>query len=465
LKKALVVAMVMVLGLGLAAWAGSFSGEWNSKVSFDLSAGAGSAITLAGFQSFIDVQYGVGTFTFESSTLFREAGLLGQWFEAFGTLGAFQVWSLLTFDPANALFVDFEAVVDVSIAGVEIYAGAALQDPSWNGTWTSSVYSVPTGDVGFGSLFGVIGTAGDLKVGGEIDFNVSPLIHWVWHYGVFGGVTDWTYFVCDPYDIEGAAWQSLTVIQTDCTTAFSYATFYAEYPWACADILAYLEFSCDGFTGFSIGVENVDFGLSWLNIYAFEVNFTTQSKSTGLWFDIAVADTVCFTPYIEVVTEEGSNYSITGLELNALTVSYDLAGCTIGWGQIFDHEWVRHSGWMTGYNYAPYADNWYFTPTGGITRNEGYGCAAAFGSGNDVYPNEYFGIACDSDSCCGGALSFGVHNFLMSDAGASMYGIFGWLGTYASVNVGIGSNMNVMAGMKVDYESLQSFTIGFALTW
>ena len=107
MKRALVLSLICVVGLGLSSFAlGSLTGTWNSLVclnplqtSFDLAIDLTSTIT---------VKYTIGNWAFTSTSGLSGAGWDTQTFGAVGNFGLVSVLSsVITFDPSAATFTDW----------------------------------------------------------------------------------------------------------------------------------------------------------------------------------------------------------------------------------------------------------------------------------------------------------------------------------------------------------------------
>jgi len=520
MKKALVLSLFVMLGVGVACSA-QLQGTWDTWLKLDL-----DPFELAGFYSFLDIQYLVGGWTLESAAIIDAEGLDTIWFEAYGSLGAFSMWSLVTFgieDTAEGdgvqtgTFTTFQNVAAVSIAGVDLYAAFMLGDVfdytacDFEQTQFGTAY--PSLGLGAGFALGGIGTAGDIKIGAEVTWNMYSILWDVWLYGV-AGVADWTYTACGsdmwyPYWVIGG----LTLINTGCDVTFSGITAIAEFPICCADVYVGVSFSCTGFDYLCFLAKNIDIGLDWINIYELQISYGLNSKSVSLYIKIVTGDVVCFKPYLSVVMDGAT---IQGIELNALTLSCTVGGCEFFWGHIFDDTMMKYSSyyWPCISGYAPYVDHYYFTASGtGVTTTEQCAFSLAWtgtpktytaGSSDpagiwtgpfngEIYPNEVFSISCDEDSCCGGLFSFGVANFFAAGStsvvrfwnpdavssygcvggwrfgtadNAAYTGIFGWMGTYVELSVGVGSNVSLEGGMKVSaFAGVESLAFGVNVAW
>jgi hypothetical protein len=152
MKKALVVAMVMVMGLGVLAFAGPMSGSFTTDICFSIDASDGD-VSVSDFSSELTIDYTVCGWTFESVSTFGLTGWETQEFTAYGVLGAFTLGSDLVFDPMNADFTSWDSTVAVSIAGLSISGEFLLEDD------------------GAGWAFGIGGSAAACALSANIYFN------------------------------------------------------------------------------------------------------------------------------------------------------------------------------------------------------------------------------------------------------------------------------------------------------
>jgi len=454
MKKALVLSLFVMLGVGFASSA-QLQGEWDTWLKLDITPTFG----LNSFYSFLDIQYLVGGWTLEAATVIDKTGVSQLWFEAYGSLGAFSAWSLVYFDPVTPKFGGFENGVELSIAGVDMYALFAIQETG-NG-------------IGSGFALGGIGTAGDIRIGAEITFNLGSNLWGIFLYGLNGWVTDWTYSFCSAVggtDLWQPIWYTgaLGVIQTGCEVVFTYITAVAEFPICCADVYVMARFSCEGFDCLGFLVKNVDIGLDWLKIYQLGFTYTLTDKNAGIFFQVVTGDIVCFKPYFTVQFDEDTA-AIDGITLNALTLSCTVGGCEFYWGHIFNHLMNKVSGsyWESGPcgMTQPGFANFYFMPVGLLLSRYTDCVWSVTDDMTTYYPNEMFGIQCDEDSCCGGLFSFGVNNFFNTTDSAAT-GIFGWMGTYAELTVGVGSNISLVGALNLsELNGVEWILMGVNVAW
>jgi len=442
MKKALVLAIVCALGLGFAGFAASpLSGFWSTDICFGpINIGA---LSVSGFESVLDLDYTVGGWIFGMTLILNDTGLDNLYFDATGNLGAFSMSSFLDFDPTASApkFLSWENAAQVSIAGVQFYGLFAVQNIGY-----SVLTPLDTYKVGSGWALGAIGTAGDLKVGAEIDFNLASQLANMWYYG-FGYVTTWVTYDC-------GAWYKgmLAIVQTQNCVCWTGFDLYAQFPFTCATVLLTANFNpTDGFHSVTFGFDDINIGIPWLLLDDVDITFHIQTKSIAL--DWALVYTgVCFTPYLSLdMAGTPTGAYLAGIEFNALLLTYTWNGVTFKAGEIFDNSWAGH--------------HYGFTATGGLTTYE-HGCPVdAVGTSTTVIYDEFFGVEVDGDSCCGGAFSAGVYNFFDVGAPLSSGGIFDWQETLVNLEFGIASNLTIRLSLGVDTVDINSLCIGFTFSW
>ncbi len=283
MKKALVLAFALVLGLGIAAFAGSpLSGSWTSSLTLDIQ--TSGAISVSDFSSTLEVDYTVGGWTFVSTTGFTLGGWNTQEFTANGTLGAFTIDSDLVFDPAGASFTKWDTTGSVSIAGVD-FSGEFLL------TSSASAWK-----------FGASGNAGDLSISATAFFNGE-------------------------LDADGNL-----VAQTDSYCfCFSSVEFDVSFPFACIDkVDASIAFSQSGFDGVTFSVSGVDVpGISWLSFdLSLKFDDGTAGKSLSVTPNISLGDWACIELYYDLITGTGTAVDIEGIEFYGVSLSYTWNGVT-----------------------------------------------------------------------------------------------------------------------------------------
>lgn len=235
MKRALVLSLAVIFGLGIAGMAQTLSGEWDTTITINPVA---PSITM---DSSLTVTYEVAGWAFTSYSEFTELGWTDQTFSADGALGAFSLGSVLDLDPAGA-FDSWEVTAGVSIAGVTFGLDFTLAD--------MDVTLVLSGS----------GQAGLVS----IDVDVT-----------FGG---------DDNDVCDLNWSGV-----DITVGF---------PFCCADVELALAFDCYGFVDACFSVTDIVVpALPWVTLDA-EVCFELQTKTLTLTPNFDFGDIVCFELYI-----------------------------------------------------------------------------------------------------------------------------------------------------------------------
>ena len=467
MKKALVLSL-LVLGLGVAAYGGAFTGSWDTNLCIDWD--AAGAVTFGPFESMLLVDYTVCDWTFGSNLYFNLTGLGQLWFDASGSLGAFSFATIIDFDVTGQAFLNWETVAQVSIAGVDFYGLFAMS----SGAAADPVYTY-----GIGSALGILADVGDCTFGAEIQFGAGDHVYWTYLYGVLGwyGMYD-GYQFCDFATVFTTAGIGTG---TTCDPGFTGLNALVAFPFTCLDVVAIVDFSClNGFEKACILLENIDLGAGWFKIDSMAICYNigqTPAKTVCVDFDLTLGDAICVTPYFDIVMD--GTYVVDGIELTALMLTYNYNGVTFKAGEIFNHGWERESGYLHAWNVCVQSDEmWYFTPTGDLTRREGYGCAfrllktpAVVGppavAATYWYPNEMFGVSIDGDSCCGGAYDVDLYNFFVADdqSDVNPFGIFGWFGTYAAVTIDIGTNTYIGGSLTVAHSGIEGLCFKFGFSW
>ena len=266
MKRALVLSLACVLGLGFIGLAATLSGSWDTDVIIDpQQASFADAISL---WSELEVNYTIGDWTFTSLTYLDEDGWVAQTFDAAGVLGAFDLSSELMLNP-DATFEHWWTEASVSIAGVSFSGTFYLHD---NDTQLVLMAS---------------GVAGDVT----IDVGV-----------MFG-------------DIDG-----------ECDFPFQIAIINVGFPFCCADISASIEFTCAGFEQICFEVDEIALpNLPWITLGA-ELCFTLQTKTLVLTPAIDFGVVSCFDIYFAADTS--GNLIIGDISIVGIGLTCDIGAVT-----------------------------------------------------------------------------------------------------------------------------------------
>ncbi len=443
MKKALVLAIVCALGLGVGAFAGPMSGFWYTNIVLDLTP-TPPATMLYSFTSILNIGYAVAGWDFGSTTVFLQSGIFDQYFVVHGMLGAFTIGSYLNFNPTTELFEQWLSGLKVNIAGVSLYGFFDLAQCDTH---------VQTA-VGTAWLFGVEGGAGDLTFRGEVYGNLvsSLLIQGYTFDDIVGGFADPAY-AFDP--IHGCfsisiAEDAFTLESCSDCFCFSGADLQVTFPFACIETVQLRAvFTDDGFHYFRMDLNDIALGVDWLSIDDFDLRWHAGIKEMlRLDMDIKLTS-ACLTPYFVLnpdVLYGDSGFNIDEIELYALGLTYSFNGVTFKSITLFDE--------------LNYALTW-------------GGAPVRIDIAIDTLPyytyciNEYdemFQIIVDSDACCGGAFGFTVTNWfdISDDEGGEL---FGWQETDINFSIGIGSNFTLTTMLVIDTTSVQLWGMGFTVSW
>jgi len=456
MKKALVISLLVVTGLGLAAFAGPLSGSWDMWAMLTVDKGT-EILSMPLFGTTLAIDYTTCGWTFGSTAKFDKHAFTNLFFEGAGSVGAFGFYSVLDFVPQTPSFKFLAGFADLSIAGMTMYAGGMLYN------FNHSTALAPSNGIGY--IIGGYGIAGDCSVWVEAQFNAPSSIYTVWAYG-YDSMLEWILY----YDTDTCGWEkpAWTVLTATCTPAWSGLDIYVEYPFACFDLLTTVNFDCtNGFDNVCFKIDDICTGLDWLLLDDLDICFNVQTKSAVGQFELVLADCACFTPYLSLVmgggTEEApANDYITGIQLNALTIEYDMGqGVTFKAGTLFNRVWGDTGFAKIGDTPTDSDDTYCWTHSGDLLASSYYGTGCCVDAALGTY-DEYFAVLIDGDACCGGAFSVSAFNWFDDDLTASF---MDWVETEVDISVGIGSNATLSVGFDLTKDGLDNMVLGVKFTF
>ena len=252
MKRALVLSLAVVMGLGIAAFAqvGELHGEWDTTITIYPNT-LGPIASFLDFTTELTVTYSVGGWDFTSYSKLDDTGWSEQWFSAGGSFGAFTI-------------------------GSKMVLGTA-------GTFTS--WAVDTSFI-FGSVdltidFDLVPNDLRLCVGGTASTGVVDITILT----CFGDLT----FDADGNPVPGVGGCDLDWAGVDITI---------EFPFCCADVTATLAIDCAGFDEACFAVTGIAIpNLPWVTVDA-EVCFELATKTLTLTPKFDFGADVCFDLYI-----------------------------------------------------------------------------------------------------------------------------------------------------------------------
>ena len=452
------VGCLLVVGLGVAGFAGPLSGSWSAFMTVLEFQPLNDLI----FDSHLEIDYTTGGWTLGAMAHFflEDFGFLS--FDAAGSVGAFDLYGVGVFDPTpgpgEAFLEDTVGSVRLSIAGMEAYAVPVLS--SW--TWIAG-----GGDDDFatGLLVGGWGSFGECSIWVQAQFNMpeSNLLIAYEGYDALLALMG-PYSLCDLYGQN--LWLTvdprLLPEQTGCRLCWSGVNVIVQAPFACLEKLtATIDFDCnEGFNYVSFGAEHVSLGLSWLELGYLEVIFGVTAKELDWTFDLIVGDCLCFTPYLALDQQA----AINGIALEAITIDYDAgqgvlfkAGHRFASQPWYDYLGPYHDLWGWWGWWVPPSWWWGFTPWGEIV--DSYTSGGFLCIWDDTF-DEYIALEIDGDSCCGGLFDAWIYNWFDTD----QVGTFmDWAETVIGLDIGIGSNTTLIfhTGLTADGLEFLDFGVEF----
>ena len=457
MKKALVISMLVVAGLGLAAFAGPLSGSWCIYTGF----AQFQPMEMAYFESDLTLDYTTCGWTFSSTAIVAKHGFANLYFEGQGSVGAFGFYGVLDFIPQTPSFRFMAGAANLSIAGMTAYAIGVVSN--------GNAGTVLPASNGIGWNVGAFGVAGACSVWIEAQFNLDATIGDIYSDG-------YDYVVGELLSIDSCTFEKgpgYDVVQTDCCACWSGLDVYVEYPFACLDLTTKVSFSCElGFDSVCFELDDICVGLDWLILDDLNICFELQTKSVCGQFELVLSDCVCITPYVSLRMGDafetdadgvviGTQRFITGISLDALTIDYDMGqGVTFKAGTFFARVWGDTGITKTYDVYGDWCDSndlhcW--ASDGSITDDED--CAI------DCAYDEYFAVLIDGDACCGGAFSVSVFTWFDDDLTPADASFMDWVATTASLSIGLGSNTTLGFDIGLDNGGLASIDLSACFTF
>jgi len=279
MKRALVLSLICVLGLGFSSLAASLTGFWDTDVTIDPT--QASFADAIGLTSEISVTYTVGDWAFTSLTTLKDTGWTGQEFDVAGVLGAFSIGSTLLFDPTGPSFTSWNTDIGVSIAGVSFGADFTLKENDTTLILTAG------------------GVAGDVTVDGTLTLGSG----------------------------EG------------CDFDFSSVLIEVGFPFCCADISAAIAFDCSGFDYVEFKTLGIVVpAIPWLTLDA-TLTFYTDLKTLTISPNFDFGDFACFDIDIDVAAGTGGGaLSLGDLTIMGIGLTCDIGGVTFEGYSTWDTE-------------------------------------------------------------------------------------------------------------------------------
>ena len=405
--------MVGFLGLTLVA-EGPFSAIWEMGITFDP-----NGTFVSGIESTADLAYATGPVLWTSYSNFQlTVGYLWQEFGVRGDLGAFAIEGDVLFGPSTEDFLYAQAIMALSIAGVDV------------GLYYANLSDAVLGGPADGFALRVAGSVAALDIisitemGARIedeDFDGIDVVH--------SATGLYRHYETNPV-VPGQGFTGEKVA----VGGWSYGCI--------GDIRTILYFTCTGFDFFAVDLEDIDLGIGWLKTDLL-VTYEVQTKSVALTPRIIVGDgLVCFEPYFAVVFG-ASAWEVDGFELGGLALVCAWNGVTVKDLTVFD-------------------------PGRFVITTEDYGSRIesledAIEDGHEYYADywELLSIEVVFDGCCGGTNRMLINTYFEEGSG----GIFGWGMSYVEASVGLSMDIELSGNMTVSTTGLDALGLGIRLHW
>jgi len=464
MKRALVLSLAVILGLGVGAF-GQITGYWSTTLGIDP-----QPLAFTSMASTLKVDYALSGWTFGSVSTFNIAGFSAQAFKVAGSLGAFTLVTNMKFNPIDVsvrtsslpqssslmlmhdavytngfsgvcpvtytattwlpAFSTWDVTIGASIAGVAVEA-YVLQDYSAanalttlnafyvGGVQTSSLTCASTLAEGMGWRLKVAGSFGAVKVTRYTYFNLGEYTIFamnesaVWCPAVGkAGVFEIAYAGCNfPFTEEYVLVQGLS--------------------FGCATVDAALSILCGGFANVELVVSNIALG-NW-GQFSFGITFTTNHKSVATCITLTPLAGPCFTVEIggfqgtklESLELYGFKFASTfgGVKFTSIT---ELSAASELMSSATDYTWLN--GDEVGF-LVPSADLLTCATTSPVVAatyhavSEGrYAMACVTETKYQLW--EKFIIDVDADACCGGLFDLTVSTWFGDQYVLDSYGYF-----------------------------------------
>ena len=413
MRRTAVVAVLLLVSVALPLVGGTLSGETSLWIEFDPTAGGFDTLDLG-----LEVDYTLGEVVLSTDGLIVFPGTwVWQGFSAVGRIGGYALTTNVLFGPSTADYLYAEAIVELSIAGI---------DTAWHAAQLSDAVLGGPAD---GWAVRVAGSVGAFQLVSISEFGAR---------------------------IEDDAFDGITIVHAATGLERHYATdpvvpgqgFTGEkvtvrgLPFCCAEIDATLYLSCEGFQYVSFGVTGIEVErLPWLSFEA-EVTFEVEEKSLSLEPGLSLGEVACVELYAE-------------LDWDAATRLLDGIG-------LYGIELVCTLGPVTLRDVAVFDLNRYAITT------EAYGSVVerlvdAIEEGHDVYPDywELLSIAYRGDGCCGGEFTF-VANVYFDEASTSL---FDWAMTHVEAAIPLSKSFTFTLATDTLAAGVESLVFGFRIDW
>ena len=340
-----------------------------------------------------------------------------QGFTAVGRFGGYGLTTNVLFGPSTTDYLYAEAIVELSIGGIDVawhaaqLSGAVLGGPADG--WALRI----AGSVGAMDLVSISEFGARIE---DDEFDGITIVH------AATGLE--RHYATDPLvPGQGFTGEKLSL---------------RGLPFFCAEIDAGLYFTCAGFEYVSFGVRGIEVGaVPWLT-FDVDLTFELQSKSLVLMPRLSLGEVFCVELYTELDWDALTRL-LSGIGLYGMELSCELGPVTVRDVVVLD---------LNRYGITTEA-------YGGVVER----LIDAIEAGHEVYPDywEMFSIAYHGEGCCGGGFTF-LLNVYFDETSTSL---FDWAMTYVEAEVPLAGGFSFTLGTVTIPAGVDSLTFGFHLDW
>jgi len=413
IRRTCCTALLLFASVALPLAAGTLSGSTSLWIGFDPIAGAFDGLDFG-----YEVDYTLGAVTLSTDGLFVLSGTwVWQGFSAVGRVGGYGLTTNALFGPSTVDYLYAEAIVELSVAGMDLaWHAAQLSDAVHGGPADGWAVRV-AGSVGGIDLVSITEFGARIE---DAEFDGITIVH--------AATGEERHYATDPVvPGQGFTGEKLSV---------SGLTF------GCVDLDATLYLTCTGFDTVSFEVSGIEVGtLPWLT-FDVALTFDLQTKSLAVTPRLVLGEVACIEVYAGL-DWDAATLAVGGIGLYGIELTAELGPVTVRDVTVFDLD-----------RYA-------------ITT-EAYGSVVerlidAIEDGHDVYPDywEMLSIAYRGEGCCGQELTF-LANSYFDEAST---GLFDWAMTHVEAKVPFGAGFSVTLGMELRPAGVDSLTFGFHIDW
>lgn len=406
------VALIGILSLCLLAQ-GSFTADLGFEVTFDP-----NGPFIADMGTTFELGYAAGPVQWASYSDCRlTVGYLWQEFGMDVDLDAFAVHGDILFGPSTADYLYAQVIAEMTFLGVDVgFYWAQLGDAVLGGPADGSALRIA-------ARFAGLEVVSTTEIGARIEgdgFAGIDIVH--------ASTGLYRHYETNPRAAgQGFTGEKLRI---------------GGFGFGCiGNVDATLYFTCQGFDFLSFEVDEVTFGIPWLNL-GLELTYELQTKSLAMTPTFVVGDElICFRPHFAVRLGTTS-WAIEGFELGALEVGCSWNGITIKDLTVLD----------TGRFVITAEDD-------GSTIET---LDDAIDRGHDFYVQyrELLSIEITFDGCCGS-----TDRILLNTYFADTSVLFDWAMSYLEMRAGVSSDIAFSLAMTVMPGKIDAVELGFTLHW